>query len=236
MNINHPLPIVWDVVLSDQEEKKKNILLSLKVVELIFRRYKKAILTNGEGLISLNNFLNHLMERSSVSEQQNDTFLTEMVNKNEKKEKVILMKDEYKPRDLKYDKIKNLYEKELKGPTLKEMEANKRVLMVQKHWKQPDKEQQKTSQNEEVGVKVDENFTREKDPLAFFDPEFVKRLRQVCEKDMTAQTQKFSMDLDRHLNQNIGRPNRRSIEKTVIDKEMADDVRILNRSQQKRGQ
>jgi len=53
-----------------------------------------------------------------------------MVNKNEKKEKVILMKDEYKPRDLKYDKIKNLYEKELKGPTLKEMEANKRVLMV----------------------------------------------------------------------------------------------------------
>jgi len=69
MNINHPLPIVWDVVLSDQEEKKKNILLSLKVVELIFRRYKKAILTNGEGLISLNNFLNHLMERSSVSEQ-----------------------------------------------------------------------------------------------------------------------------------------------------------------------
>jgi len=33
---------------------------------------------------------------------------------------------------------------------------------------------------------VDENFTREKDPLAFFDPEFVKRLRQVCEKDMTA--------------------------------------------------
>jgi len=43
---------------------------------------------------------------------------------------VILMKDEYNPKDLKYEKIKDIYEKELKGPSLKEMEANKRVLMV----------------------------------------------------------------------------------------------------------
>ena len=40
------------------------------------------------------------------------------------------MKDEYKPRDLKHDKIKNLYLRELKGPSLKEMEANKRVLLA----------------------------------------------------------------------------------------------------------
>lgn len=50
------------------------------------------------------------------------------------------MHDEYKPRDLKYEKIKNLYERELKGPSLKEMEANKRVMIVQKHWKQSDED------------------------------------------------------------------------------------------------
>ena len=57
------------------------------------------------------------------------------------KSDIQLMKDEYKPRDLKYDKIKNLYIRELKGPSLKEMEANKRVLLAQKQIKSSEEDQ-----------------------------------------------------------------------------------------------
>ena len=37
------------------------------------------------------------------------------------------MKDEYEPRDIQYEKVKSIYERELQGPTLKKMDANKRV-------------------------------------------------------------------------------------------------------------
>jgi hypothetical protein len=37
------------------------------------------------------------------------------------------MKDEYSPRDLKFQKVKKIYRSQLAGPTLKEMEYNKRM-------------------------------------------------------------------------------------------------------------
>jgi len=57
VNINHPLPIVWEVGLDNLKRTRKNILFSLKIVELIFRRYKKTILLSEEKLINFNNFL-----------------------------------------------------------------------------------------------------------------------------------------------------------------------------------
>lgn len=38
------------------------------------------------------------------------------------------MKDEYTPKDIKYDEIKHIFEKELRGTSLKQMEANKVIL------------------------------------------------------------------------------------------------------------
>lgn len=40
------------------------------------------------------------------------------------------MRDEYQPRDLQFDKVKDWFKNEIQGPSLKEMEANKRVLLA----------------------------------------------------------------------------------------------------------
>ena len=40
------------------------------------------------------------------------------------------MSDEYKPRDLQYEKVREWFKGELGGPSLKEMEANKRVQVA----------------------------------------------------------------------------------------------------------
>jgi hypothetical protein len=37
---------------------------------------------------------------------------------------ILLMKDEYSPRDFKYEKIKEIYSRELQGPTLKHIDSN----------------------------------------------------------------------------------------------------------------
>jgi hypothetical protein len=63
VNINHPLPIEWDIDLDIKAKLTKNILFSLKVVELIFRRHRKSILMTEEKLLSLNNFLNTLINK-----------------------------------------------------------------------------------------------------------------------------------------------------------------------------
>lgn len=45
------------------------------------------------------------------------------------------MTDEYEPRDWNFEKVKNFYQEEIKGQTLKRMEANKRAQIAQKVWK-----------------------------------------------------------------------------------------------------
>ena len=62
VNVNHPLPIIWKVKLDKLKRTRKNILFALKIVELIFRRYKKSILLSEEKLINFNNFLIKLTE------------------------------------------------------------------------------------------------------------------------------------------------------------------------------
>lgn len=42
-----------------------------------------------------------------------------------------VMRDEYSPRDLKYKDVKKIFDKELRGTSLKEMIATKRLLMAQ---------------------------------------------------------------------------------------------------------
>ena len=44
------------------------------------------------------------------------------------------MRDEYEPRDLKYDQSKQFFLEELRGPSLKRMEANKRISIMTKAW------------------------------------------------------------------------------------------------------
>ena len=53
----------------------------------------------------------------------------------EEKSKVILMQEEYKPKDFASGRMKRFYREELLGPNLKHMEAKRRVFIAQEEWK-----------------------------------------------------------------------------------------------------
>lgn len=93
VNINHPLPIQWDIDLDIKGKLTKNIIFSLKVVELIFRRHRNTILMTEERLLSLNNFLSSLIAKGDSKFQQ-------IQSDEHSPPKRYLMKDEYMPRDL----------------------------------------------------------------------------------------------------------------------------------------
>ena len=60
MNINHPLPIQWDLKLDYLKKIKKNVIFALTIVKFIERRYKKTILLAEKKMIQFDNFLEKL--------------------------------------------------------------------------------------------------------------------------------------------------------------------------------
>ena len=52
------------------------------------------------------------------------------------------MQDEYEPRDLKYDDCKQQFQGELQGPSLKRMDATKRIAIIQQTWQKEEDEEE----------------------------------------------------------------------------------------------
>ena len=67
MNINHPLPVVWNLDTNTVGKAKKRILYAMKIVETIFRRYERKIILSEEKKININRFLAQLEQSTGQS-------------------------------------------------------------------------------------------------------------------------------------------------------------------------
>ena len=212
ININHPLPIQWNVKLDRMKRTRKNILFALKIVELIFRRYKRSILLSEEKMININHFLAFLANdivKPKEKSQQNILPLLQIP------QKIVLMIDEYSPRDLQFENIKNIYQRELMGPSLREMEKNKKLMVVQKFWKSK-KENDDQGMTMYEKMKLDEKIHKEKDPMAFFDNDFREKLcMKIQEEDFSDQVQRLSKKMEINIKKkktNINSMHEKSLE------------------------
>lgn len=129
VNINHPLPIAWKLETNSMKHAKKRVLYGLKVIETIFKRYERKIALTEEKQMNINHFLMKLDASAEPSEP--------LASTERGKQKLILMSNEYEPRDLQYEKVKGMYQAELQGATLKQMEIAKRLELAHKKWKEP---------------------------------------------------------------------------------------------------
>jgi len=144
LNINHPLPITWNLTLMTSNKYKKKILYALKVLDGILKKFKGDMFIEEEKQISANQFLRKLAgptpeivvtgpTMTDIPENtRGSLFLTE-VGESKKKRKVILMKDEYSARDFQFEKAKHLFQQELQGPSLRQMDVVKRMAQAQKN-------------------------------------------------------------------------------------------------------
>lgn len=193
ININHPLPIQWNIKIDKIKRTRKNILFALKIIELIFRRYKRSILLSEEKMLNINNFLSFLASENIIQPKK-----TSIVTLPTLPNKILIMRDEYSPRDLHFDSIKHIYQRELMGPSLKEMENNKRLGAVQKFWKNK-------LESDEKGIlmyeklKMEEKVHKEKDPLAFFDNDFREKICPKNEEEYNDKVQRLSKKMEVHI-------------------------------------
>jgi len=165
-NLNHPLPIKWDLREDAFSNLRSNVLFALKTIEVMNQRYPES---DFKKLVTVNDLLkahetkadSSLFQMTSIgletkpprphkptassalssARDLNDLPLAQisrlpnpvdtrqgLMNKNA----VLLMKDLYTPKDLAYEKIRQLNRDEIQGPTLKQLDSIRRAKNILK--------------------------------------------------------------------------------------------------------
>ena len=157
LNINHPLPIIWNIKYDSNYNIRSKIIFALKVLEIISQRYMKK---NGEKGCELGEILKNFDPKFGIREklkkevqQEFQTFKMTQVELEKKilkseirneDEKVTIMKDEYTSKDFAYDRLRKMDVQEFLGPSLVQLEAQKDRKLNNDDW-YDDQEKNKTS-------------------------------------------------------------------------------------------
>jgi len=83
----------------------------------MFSKYKDDLYLRS--LISVDTFLNSVLNSSERKNNLSEAQQAHLATLGEHLKTVTLMKDEYTPRDMHFNEIKHIYEKELRGMSLK---------------------------------------------------------------------------------------------------------------------
>jgi WD40 repeat protein len=142
-NVNHPLPLKWSLQVDSMQDMKNRVLFALKVIQAIFKRYYNLLYAEGK-VFDLKGFLKEYQDLESPGESmaeqsgnpsQGKIFQLTEVAAVEPQKKVRVMTDEYLAKDFASDKLKDLYKQELVGPSLKQLDTKRRLLLVQQEWR-----------------------------------------------------------------------------------------------------
>lgn len=138
-NLNHPLPLKWNLEFSKDYDSQNKILFSLKVIEAIFKRYYNMLYVEGK-MFDLKKFLRQfgaLNNKNQETDQESEVFNMTQVKRTERSttSDIILLQDEYEPKDFASGKMKEYYRDELIGPNLRHMEAKRRIALTHNEWK-----------------------------------------------------------------------------------------------------
>jgi hypothetical protein len=128
LNINHPLPIKWNVNYTHLHNLRNKVLFALKVIEAIFKRYYNILYMEGK-IFDVKKFIEEcknpnikIGNQGSNANTGNDgrdrTFaMTEILTDklDIKRPVIVTMKDEYTAKDFAYDQMKRLDRDEITG-------------------------------------------------------------------------------------------------------------------------
>ena len=130
LKVNNPLPVIWKLKQEFSVEMfRKKVLYAFKVIEVVRRNYLSQMTTLENDNSSIKEFLEEMVKPRSPIKKPDEirSPRTLKLPNISKKKKVILMSDEYSPRDINFEKLKDLYRKELQGPNLKEIDFSKKL-------------------------------------------------------------------------------------------------------------
>lgn len=103
-------------------------MFALKIIQEIFLRYGNDISINEAKVLKVRKLLDMLSE-------SNESADNEQLNWGEDRDKITLFQDNFSKRDLHYDFIKKFNFSEIGGPTLRQIDIQKKLSCIQREWR-----------------------------------------------------------------------------------------------------
>lgn len=183
VNINHPLPILWNIEQENSQKFKQQFLYAMKALQAL----TQVELTQSQReAIQMERFLSGLVERSRWGEQK----------ARRKEESVYLMREEYSPRDLRCEEAKEVQET---GPKLKAMQVSKKMDELQSEWKKQEKRFLESERVKEMKEKLRQKSNEKEQSMGFLEENYhllrdskleeryVRSLKKKLEKVVTSE-------------------------------------------------
>ena len=163
LNINHPLPRIWKADNDDFVGNSKKVSRAINLLENIKKRYQNTMTNFEHQKLLIDNFLKKFSNSGSVSPLLRNTPEPVMTSQ---KTQIVLMKDEYTIKDLQYDKAKVIFQKELQGPTLRQMDKVKTISGAERERENVRIEREKIDEeNYQKALKNSEELNKRKEFL-----------------------------------------------------------------------
>lgn len=208
LHLEHPLPLQWNLQMDRAILYKMKILFALKSMKCVIEKYRQRMTLVQEKVFNFTEFFAYLLEhepgaaRRKRPTEDAEQEVPESAARCAKS--VILMRDEYSPRDLIYEKIKSIYAKELLGPSLKYMNDVKKSNEAQIVLQQDAQETTATSASKHLNQMQDDKNKDYKYVSLFLDPTFKQKAFNKQQAQFVAKTDlkyKVEKQLDQYSKQ-----------------------------------
>lgn len=217
LNINHHLPILWDVQVDKYRQIQNKLQFSLKILDTMVNKYPDDPQT--KQLIRVNYFINEVLQKNKsqalarYSSGQRDIYKSESVARSVSKEldatpsggrgRVALMRDEYDPKDIRCENPKRMERcSEVQGPSIVQIELNQRREQMNKQFEESQRDQlneylQELSNKRLIGQKE-----KIKDNLNYLSENYHASFRRSQYSTKEGVLKLFSEKLDQQLAHN----------------------------------
>ncbi|KAL4446069.1 hypothetical protein ABPG74_021608 [Tetrahymena malaccensis] len=260
-NVNHPLPMNWNLKLSILSEQQRRFYFTVKILELMCKKFDTDKVFSR--LNSTKQYLKQLLETSIQTVQnQESIMLTQpplntksrqvsrknsqsmdlniQINEENTKQlsRVMTMKNFYTPKDMQFNKIKDQIQTQIRGPSLKEMEVIKRIKELKNKGDQMEQQLQAKDENNDIEIEKKMREQEDRENVVFLLPSYRQKLLKKNDEFQDASEFQKKLEikqyyLDKQRQQSINQVNKLQHGKTQNEEQTTQLTQNLQMNRQK---
>ncbi|EAS04189.2 WD40 domain protein, putative (macronuclear) [Tetrahymena thermophila SB210] len=262
-NVNHPLPMNWNLKLSILSEQQRRFFFTVKILELMCKKFDSDKVFSR--LNSTKQYLQQVLQTSiQTIQNQESIMLTQppinlnpkskqasrknsqsmdlniLINEENTKQfsKVMTMKNFYTPKDMQFNKIKDQIQTQIRGPSLKEMEVIKRIKELKNKGEEMEQQLQDKDENNDMEVEKKMREQEDRENVVFLLPQYRQKLLKKSDEFQDASEFQKKLEikqyyLDKQRQQQMNQINKLQHGKTSNEEQTTQITQNLQMNRQK---
>ncbi|KAL4492632.1 hypothetical protein ABPG72_007745 [Tetrahymena utriculariae] len=262
-NVNHPLPMNWNLKLSILYEQQRQFYFTVSILELMCKKFDTDKVFSR--LNSTKQYLKQILETSIQTAQNQESIMltqptitlntkSKQVNRKNSQSmdlniqindenfkqfsRVMTMKNFYTPKDMQFNKIKDQIQAQIRGPSLKQMEAIKRIKELKNKGDLMEQQLQDKDENNDMEVEKKMREQEDRENIVFLLPQYRQKLLKKNDEFQDASEFQKKLEikqyyLDKLRYQSINQVNKLQHTKTQNEEQTTQLTQNLQINRQK---